>query len=95
MLGADLISKNEMILVPGGQADIQENVQEDTRYLGVVALLRRPDPEYWRVLVDARDVRKQGLTLKLSDCYLQVVKPVPVLLPGQPSVPTGICQKKH
>ncbi len=92
LLGADLIARSELMLVPGGKADLQDVVQESAHFVGAVAFLRNPDPHYWRVLVDARDVRKKGLVLKLSDCYLQVVKPDPILLPGQPPAPAGICQ---
>lgn len=93
LLGSDLIASNELMLVPGGRVDLQDVLQENTRFVGAVAFLRSPDPHYWRVLVDARDVRKQGFSLRLSDCYLRVVKPDPVLLPGQPPVPTGTCQR--
>ncbi|MDR3409653.1 MAG: type VI secretion system lipoprotein TssJ [Formivibrio sp.] len=91
LLGKDLIARSEMTLVPGGRVDLQDVLQESTQYVGVVAFLRRPDPNYWRVLVDAREVRRHGLSLKLSDCYLRVVEPDSILLPGQPAMPTGVC----
>ncbi len=91
LLGSDLVALRELVVVPGGRVDIQDNLHQETRYVGAVAFMRHPDPHYWRVLVDARQVRKDGLTLKLSDCYLQVIKPDLLLLPGQPPQPSGIC----
>lgn len=91
LLGPDLVASKELMLVPGGRADLQDVLQENARFVGAVAFLRSPDPHYWRVLLDARDVRKQGVSLKLSDCYLRVIKPDPVLLPGQPPAPAGTC----
>lgn len=84
LLGDDLLEKTELVLVPGAVHTTTEALREDTRYVGVVAFFRRPHAHYWRWLAEADAVRRDGLTFRAKDCYLVLVKPRPVPIPGQP-----------
>lgn len=84
LLGSDLLESSEVILVPGGSVSSSVNIRDDAKYVGLIAFFRQPDPHYWRFLVDADKVRREGLTYKIRDCYLAVAKPKPSPIPGQP-----------
>jgi type VI secretion system protein VasD len=84
LLGAELLEKNEVVLVPGNKHTSTDKLREDTKYVGVVAFFRRPDQHYWRYLVDADKVRSNGLTFRAHDCYLSMLNVKPVAIPGQP-----------
>lgn len=85
LLGTDLLEKTEVVLVPGATHTRSETLREDTRYLGVVAFFRRPHPHYWRYLVEADAVRRDGLAFRARDCYLSLIRPKPAPIPGQPA----------
>jgi type VI secretion system protein VasD len=84
LLGPELLEKNEVVLVPGNKHSSTDKLREDTKYIGIVAFFRRPDPNYWRYLVDADKVRSDGLTFRVQDCYLTLLNVKPVPIPGQP-----------
>ena len=84
LLGAELLEKNEVVLVPGNKHTSSDKLREDTRYVGVVAFFRKPDQHYWRYLIDADKVRSDGLTFKAQDCYLSMLNVKPAPIPGQP-----------
>lgn len=84
LLGTDLLDKTEVVLVPGASYTATEALREDTRYVGVVAFFRRPHPHYWRYLVEADQVRREGLNFRAKDCYLTLVNVKPAPIPGQP-----------
>ena len=84
LIGADLLEKSEAILVPGGSFSNSVTIREDAKYVGLVAFFRQPDPHYWRFLVDADKVRREGLSFKAKDCYLILKNPKPTPIPGQP-----------
>ena len=51
LLGEESLGKCEFTLVPGSLHASVEAFSPGVRYLGVVALFRRPDPNYWRCLI--------------------------------------------
>lgn len=91
LLGADLLASRELVLLPGSKFEVEEEIREDTRYIGVVGFFRRPDPQFWRLLLDADAVRSKDLQLKVEDCYLQAIKPLHTPIPGQPKVFRASC----
>ncbi|MDN0083410.1 type VI secretion system lipoprotein TssJ [Crenobacter sp. SG2305] len=95
LLGNTLISMKEMLLLPGGKVTLPDTLQEETQYVGVVGLFRRPDAHHWRFLVSADDVRSKGLTFRVQDCYLQPIKPKQQPIPGQPSVVKAQCESPY
>jgi type VI secretion system protein VasD len=84
LLGPDLISKTEVVIVPGGKYSNTDKLENETKYLGVIALFRRPDQHYWRYLVSANAVRDNGLSFAVKDCYLTLIHTRSIAIPGQP-----------
>lgn len=93
LLGASMIQKNEVVLVPGGQFVDKELLAPDTKYIGVLAFFRRPDSNFWRFLIDAEEVKKKGLTLVINDCYLSLKSPTAVAIPGQALDAKPVCRE--
>lgn len=94
LLGASLLAKSDVILVPGGTYASTEKLLDETRFLGVVGLFRNPDPHHWRQLVDTRDAkgnRIAALRFRAQDCFITINGAGPLLLPGQPPQPRGDC----
>ena len=84
LLGADLIEKSEVVVLPGTQHVSTEKLSENANYLGVVAFFRQPEPHFWRYLIPASQVRSKGVTFRLQDCYITLVDGKPTAIPGQP-----------
>ena len=85
LLGADLVDRSETVVVPGVQRVDAGTLATDTKYVGIVGYFRRPDRHFWRYLVKADDVRRNGLTFTVKDCYIELSGIKPVLLPSQPA----------
>lgn len=84
LLGNELLSVSDLILVPGTEISATEPLIDNTKHVGIVAFFRKPDGHYWRYLFDAETVRKEGLSFRAQDCYLVPVGIKPVPIPGQP-----------
>jgi len=91
LLGRDLLEKNEVMLVPGATHVGTDKINNDTKHIGIVAFFRQPDPHYWRLLVDASQVRNNGLSFRVRDCYLSLSHPKPTIIPGQPDNMVPAC----
>lgn len=91
LLEKDLLEKSEVLLVPGATYAATEKLREETKHVGVVAFFRQPDQHYWRFLVDAESVRKNGLRFKVQDCFLALTGTKPSLIPGQPAGAPPVC----
>lgn len=92
LLGAELIDKSEVVVLPGTQHVSTEKLSENANYLGVVAFFRQPEPHYWRYLIPASQIRSKGLTFRLQDCYISLVDGKPEAIPGQPLDAIPTCQ---
>lgn len=97
LLGADFLGRSEFVAVPGTTFLEKADLTAGTRYIGVVAFFRKPDPHYWRYIVSldqlkiARSKKKDWKTKKLpifsfkvQDCYMTVNYIRPDYIPGQP-----------
>lgn len=84
LLGSDLVAKRELIMVPGKKYLGFDQVLPDAKYVGIVALFRKPDTHYWRYLVDAQTVRSKGLRFGVAECYMTLEGATPAAIPGQP-----------
>lgn len=91
LLGKDLLEKNEVMLVPGAKYVNTDKIHEEARHIGVVAFFRQPDPHYWRLLIDAKEVRNGGLNFRVQDCYLSLITPKLTPIPGQPINAPAAC----
>ncbi|QLI81293.1 type VI secretion system lipoprotein TssJ [Chitinibacter fontanus] len=85
LLGNTLIAQSEFVMLPGQQGNLPITLQTETQFIAVVGFFRKPDPQFWRALIKAEDLRdSKQLTIKAEDCYLQIVSPKAQLIPGQP-----------
>lgn len=92
LFGPSLLEKTDAIVVPGGNFIGSEKLRDETRFLGIVAFFRNPDPHFWRQLLDVETLKKRGpgsdgtlgALFRVQDCYLKIVDVEPVRLPGQP-----------
>ena len=97
LLGADFIGRSEFVIVPGTRSRETADLSPGTKYIGVVAFFRKPDPNFWRYLVSmeqlnlVRTPKKdwQGKKLplfsyRIQDCFLTLNYSKPELIPGQP-----------
>lgn len=97
MLGTEFLGKSEIVVVPGSIRATPEDMPPDTKYVGIVAFFRKPDPNYWRYLVSVdammsllkKGSKKKGpavptLAIRIEDCYLSLTSIKPELIPGQP-----------
>lgn len=95
LLGQDLLSQNEIIMVPNGRQTLSDKLLDSTKYVGIVGLFRQPDANFWRFLVDADKIRDGGLVFKVRDCYLEVLNPKPAAIPGQPANAAPACHESE
>lgn len=86
LLASDLLSSQELALLPGGKAGIAGMViAPEATHIGLVGMFRQPDRQFWRLLFNADDVRRVGLLFRAEDCYLRALMPPARLMAGQPA----------
>ncbi len=71
-LAADLVEVREVILTPGQHFEAQEVLDNESPFLGVVALFREPAPYRWRFVFKASDAEKTGVLIGAHACALSV-----------------------
>jgi len=71
-LGNDLLEVKEVLLIPGQHYEVQEKVQREAAYIGVVALFRAPAEQRWRLSFAAADAEKSGITVGAHACALSI-----------------------
>lgn len=71
-LGADLLSVNEIVLMPGNQQNLDEKLSAGAGVIGVVALFRAPAEGRWRLAFDAnaKQLPRDGITVGVHACAL-------------------------
>ena len=84
VLGSSVLSRKELLFVPGGKQEMDITIDEGANFVGVIGYFRQPNPQFWRLLYDANRVRSKDLKFKVADCYLQAIKPEALQLPDQP-----------
>ncbi|SCK08632.1 type VI secretion system lipoprotein TssJ [Vogesella sp. LIG4] len=93
LLAPDLLSSQEMTLLPGAKAAIGGlTVAPEATYIGLVGMFRQPDRQFWRLLYKADDVRRVGLLFRAEDCYLRALIPPARPMPGQPATQQVDCR---
>jgi type VI secretion system protein VasD len=70
LLGADLLSVREVLLIPGQHVELKEKVSREAGFIGVIALFRAPDGQRWRAAFPAAAAEQAGITLGLHGCAL-------------------------
>ena len=100
LLGPTLLEKADAIVVPGGSFASTDKLNDEAKFIGIVAYFRNPAPHHWRQLLDVETLKKRGLgpdgspgvRFKVEDCYIKVIDIDPVLLPGQPPNTKAECR---
>lgn len=95
LFGDSLIKRSEVLMVPGTTHISTHMLLPETKYLGVVAFFRRPDPHYWRYLIDADEIRSKGLSFQALDCYLRLKDMKAITIPGQPLDAKPTCPSEN
>ena len=72
-LGADLLSRREVILEPGQKLEVDSTEEPGTRFVGILAAFRQLDGANWRAIlpVSAGDDNALIVTLQTSAVLLQ------------------------
>jgi type VI secretion system protein VasD len=87
--GKACLGRTEYVLIPDTLRTETLDLAPGTRYLGIVALFRRPDPVNWHYLVDAGSLASRGrgtgpaLVFRARECCLEPLTPAREPLPGQ------------
>lgn len=72
-LGGDLIgAKQEILVYPEQEREIDLSLNPDTRFLAIAADLRNPDPVHWRQILDAEEVRGKSVIVRVGTDRLTV-----------------------
>lgn len=71
-LGADLVDVREIMLVPGQRYEVTESVTREARHIGIVALFHNPAAGHWRTTLSSVDAERDGVTIGLHACALNV-----------------------
>lgn len=72
-LGDELIGpKEEILLYPNEERAIDLEIGEETRFVGIAADLRAPDPLQWRRVFNADELRGEQITVTVSEDRLNV-----------------------
>jgi len=66
-LGADLLAREEFVLVPGEAKTFAKTLAPDTRFLGVVAAYRDVEHAKWRSTVAVQAGQKYKLVIKADE----------------------------
>lgn len=100
LLREDIVSKTELVVLPGNKQAIDTKLAPDAQYLGVVAIYRMPADQQWRYLVPAEQIRKKGfwgfskektVSIRLHGCYIAIDGVEIDLIPGQKSNASPSC----
>ena len=65
-LGAELLAGEEIVLQPGEQRRFERPLQDDTRFVGVIAAFRDLDRAHWRASLPVRPNQTMAVTIKLG-----------------------------
>lgn len=71
-LNEDLIAARELQLVPGQHHEATDKVTREARYIGIVALYRKPAQGRWRYAFNAASAEKTGLHIGAHACAMSV-----------------------
>lgn len=76
--GAELVSAREVVIKPGLHYDTVDKFGREARYIGIVALFRKPAEGRWRQVFDAARAEVTGIVMGAHACALSVQVGQPV-----------------
>lgn len=72
-LGSELVgAKQEILLYPQQERGVELTIGEGTRFVGIAADLREPDPVGWRHIFDAEELRGKEVNITVGSDRLSV-----------------------
>lgn len=71
-LGSDLVDRQEIVLTPGQRLAAEQQLGNESPWLGVVALFRTPAAYRWRFVFKAAEVETSGVLIGAHACALTV-----------------------
>jgi len=77
-LADDLISVRELQLIPGQRHESLDKVTRQARYIGIVALFRKPSARHWRYAFSSPAAAKSGLNIGVHACAMSVQAGEPI-----------------
>lgn len=72
-IGADVISKKEITLIPGQAYNNVEKVNINAESIGVVAFFQKPAAKRWKFTFPVKSISKEGLSLNVGACSVTVM----------------------
>jgi type VI secretion system protein VasD len=73
VLGADLVTREELLLRPGETRPLDRTLAADTRHLGVLVAYRDLDRTVWRTVLATTPQRTTVVTLAVQRSAVQVL----------------------
>lgn len=70
-LGADMVAKEEFVLVPGESKTFAKTLAPDTRFLGVVAAYRDVEHARWRSVVPVQPGQMNTLVIRANELSVE------------------------
>ncbi len=71
-LKTDLLARDELEMMPGGEKQISREFPPDVQYLGVVAAFRDIDQAQWRAIAPLKKESKNALTIELGERSISI-----------------------
>lgn len=66
ILGADLLAREEMTLIPGEKKEFKRELQKGTRFVGVMAAFRDLNHSQWRSILEVKPGKTSTLEIMLD-----------------------------
>jgi len=85
--GADLVDVREIMLVPGQRYEVTETVAREASHIGIVALFHHPAAGHWRTTLSSADAERDGVSIGLHACALNLASGPISAAPTLASVP--------
>ena len=87
-LGNDLLSVQELVLLPGKSYTLSVKSPENTTAIGVVGLFRSPYAQRWKLAFDARTATDPEIVVGVHACALTSSSTTTIPEPGSGSAET-------
>jgi len=71
-LGNEVLHAREMMLLPGKSYTVEEQLDEQTHVIGIVALFHSPASSRWRYAFDTSNADDEGISVGLHACSMTV-----------------------
>ena len=77
VLGAEMLSREEMVMRPGDSKSINKNLAPGTKFIGITAAFRDLERARWQAIVPVVNGKKNVVTISLDDIAIQAKRDKP------------------